>query len=59
MNVVCIRAYEVEKQYEEFYDNAKLHYLNSHSPKLGDEKSLRDTYSKAWIRLLSSNIKNK
>ncbi len=56
MNVVCIRSYEVEKQYQQYYDNAKLRCDSVVHQK---DSQLRDTYTQDWIRLLSSNINNK
>lgn len=53
MNVVCIRSYEVEKQYQQYYE---VIGQGDNNAKLGNEKSLHSRYVKAYVKLLTSNI---
>lgn len=50
MSLTNVNTYRVEKQYQQYYDNSKLSCLVHNK-----SKPLRDTYTYAWIKLLTEN----
>lgn len=50
MKLTNVNTYRVEKEYQQYYKGVvNLQHLTK-------SKSLRDTYTQAWIKLLTSKI---
>lgn len=51
MSLTNVNTYRIEKEYQQYYNNAKLRCRVHLEP----NKSLRETYVQDWIKLLTEN----
>lgn len=56
MTIVHIQAHQIEKQYQQYYSNKQAH--TDQPTKSTKNINLHNAYVKAYIKLLTSNIKN-
>ncbi|WP_214480989.1 hypothetical protein [Bacillus sp. SM2101] len=57
MQIVNLQSHKHQKQYVDYYKQGNLVLANDTQPH--QRKDLHNTYTSAWIRLLSQNINKK